>query len=126
MPSARLRLFLLSVGRFPALARWLKRYLVKVLINRKRKLAIEFERNISFGDDAISVHDSIHGPDGSRVVHLEHAEVFTTIHMGSSRYFINNELNQTEADGHRAIRAESIVAGVTLERVISIGSEGRA
>jgi hypothetical protein len=116
------RLFLLSVGRSPALARWLKGYLVKVLIHRKRKLDIEFERVISFGEDSISVHDRIKGPDGKRVSSLEHGEVFTTIHMGSSRYFINNELNETGAEGDRAIDTASIVDGVTLERVITIGS----
>ncbi len=120
------RLFLLSIGRFPALARWLKGYLVKVLIHRKRKLAIEFERVISFGEDSISVQDSIVGPDGGRVVSLEHAEVFTTIHMGSSRYFINNELNQSETAEDPAIRADEIVAGITRSRVLSIGAEKQA
>lgn len=117
------RMFMISIGRFPAFAQWLKRYLVKVLIYRKRVLEIGFERTISFDADSVTVRDKIAGPDGNRVDHLEWGEVFTTIHMGSSRYFISNELNETRAIRPQTITPDQITAGTTLQRVIQFDSE---
>ena len=115
---AAFRAFMLTVGRFPSLAQWLKSYLVKVLIYRKSALAIEFERTIAFEDDSITIRDRISGADGSRVAELRWGEIFTTIHMGSSRYFISNELNPTGLSPTEDPNPSEIPSGLTRERKI--------
>jgi hypothetical protein len=69
------------------------------------------------------VCDDISGPDGKRAASLRWGEVFTTIHMGSSRYFIANELNGAFMQNHEAppneIDSQQIVAGVKLRRVVT-------
>jgi hypothetical protein len=112
------RLFMISIGRIPVLARWIKRYLVKVLIYRKRSVAIEFHRTILFGDDTVSICDEISGADGRRLASLDWHEVFTTIHMGSSRYFINNELVLNTSRETETINPDMVVAGLTLQRSV--------
>jgi hypothetical protein len=117
-----LRLFTLSVGRLSWLGRWFKRYLVKVLIYRKRAVNIRFHRIIEFGETSVTVSDQISGPDGGRVEDLQWGERFTTIHMGSSRYFINNELVEPlveNAGVQHKLDPRLISAGVQLRRVVT-------
>ena len=111
---------MLSVGRFPAVARWLKSHLVKVLIYRKRALAIDFQRTITFDDKAITITDEISGPDGKRIDTLRWSELFTTIHMGSSRYFIKNELYKLPSMDSKTITGEQVCSGVTMKRVVPL------
>ena len=86
------RIFSLTTGQFSSIATWLKRLLVKVLIYRKNELDLELQRRIRIGDDGIEILDRIRGSHLCRLVSLQHKSVFTTIHMGSSRYFTPNEL----------------------------------
>lgn len=121
------RLFTLSLGRLPRLAMWLKRQLVKVLIYRKRALDIRLNRTIEFGETSVSVSDSIVGPDGASVAHLRWGALFTTIHMGSSRYFINNELSEmplSDEERQNEIDLNGIVSGITVRRGITFGERG--
>ena len=87
------RLFSLSAGRIASVGRWLKRQLVKVLVYRRRALAVSFRRSIDFQDDQITITDEFKGDDGLGLRYLRLGGEFTTIHMGSSRYFINNALD---------------------------------
>lgn len=86
------RIFSLTLGRFPTAAYWLKTTLVKALIYRSQAINVRLERQISFQDDGIEVLDYIQGNVGTEITHLVHSNLFTTIHMGSSRYFVPNEL----------------------------------
>ncbi len=101
------RVFSLSTGQFSAVSSWLKRLLVKVLIYRKNELQLELHRKIAIDDNGIDVFDRISGADLKSLKSLEHKSIFTTIHMGSSRYFIPNELEVPDViesmdleDGH--------------------------
>jgi hypothetical protein len=121
------RLFTASLGRLPQLAVWLKRQLVKVLIYRRRVLDLRLRRTIECDESSVSVSDEIIGSDGERVKHLRWGAFFTTIHMGSSRYFINNELVQSpvsESDAECRIDPGRIALGVTARRMISFSEEG--
>ncbi len=116
------RLFTLTVGRLTSLGAWLKRLLVKVLIYRKKTLKIRLRRVIEFDEMSVSVFDNISGQDGSHVESLNWGDIFTTIHMGSSRYFINNELIERSSpniEPTREINPQEIASGVTLQRAIS-------
>jgi hypothetical protein len=118
------RLFTLSLGRLAGLGRWLKRRLVKALIHDQRTALIRFKRVITFDDAGVSVCDKLSGPDvedGGRVESLRWSESFTTIHMGSSRYFINHELDEAEVvepDTRREIDPKRLAGGVTLRRTV--------
>ncbi len=87
------RVFSLSTGQFSTIATWLKRLLVKVLIYRKKELDLRLTRHIRIGQGGIEIVDKVHGPHLKRLVSLQHKSIFTTVHMGSSRYFIPNELD---------------------------------
>ncbi len=119
------RLFILSIGRIASLAKWLKQYLVKVLIYRKRELNLYFNRTIEFDDVCIKVSDNISGSDGRRVDKLYWGKVFSTIHMGSSRYFIKNELNEmimSKEDKANEIDPKQISSGIKLQRKVEFSN----
>jgi hypothetical protein len=112
------RIFTLTLGRLSGLGRWLKARLVKTLIYRRRSVPVRFKRRIDFGERRVSVRDELAGPGGADMTELRRESVFTTIHMGSSRYFIANELaDMRPAD---AIDPRAVVAGVTLARDITV------
>jgi hypothetical protein len=118
------RLFTLSLGRLPRLAVWLKAKLVKVLIYRRRAVDLRFVRTIELGESSVSVADEISGADGARVDQLRWGAFFTTIHMGSSRYFIANELQpEPHASEGAEIDRRSIVSGTTVRRTIRLDAE---
>ena len=101
MSSARFiafRVFTLTIGRWALVGRWLKLQLVRVLIYRRKKLPVEFRRTIEFADDRITITDDLSGDHEGRLNTLERRPLFTTIHMGSSRYFVPNDLEAMRPD----------------------------
>ncbi|HXG13390.1 MAG TPA: hypothetical protein VNK04_26770 [Gemmataceae bacterium] len=78
------RLFTLTLGRFPAVSRWVKDLLVAVLIRRKSRPAITHRRTLRAGPTSIVIEDVLTLPGG--VEWVEAVEQFTAIHMGSSMY----------------------------------------
>jgi hypothetical protein len=112
------RVFTLTAGRLPGLARWLKAKLVKTLIYRRRPIGIHFTRRIDFGEAEVQVRDRLSGPDGARLLELKRESRFTTIHMGSSRYFISNEL--TPVPSGEPVDTRAIVGGVDLDATVVI------
>ena len=93
-----------------------------MLIHGRKRLDIDFRRTIRFEDLGIHVGDEIRGDGGSLVETLHRGAVFTTIHMGSSQYFIPNELEESAGEDDR-IEPGAIAAGVTLDRKIVILQE---
>jgi hypothetical protein len=89
--------FSLTIGRVPAAARWIKALLVHVLVYRKRAAGLALVRRIELGEAEIRVVDRLMGR--ARLVELVRAARFATIHMGSSRYFIPNELRGARDEG---------------------------
>ncbi len=106
------RLFSLTFGRMKAAAYWLKSLLVKVLIYKKTEIDVSIAREIKLLDDGIEIHDKLQGsPDD--VVDLSPGDIFTTIHMGSSRYFVPNELVAPPSDDyHQPVPIAELRAGV--------------
>ncbi|MGE0126723.1 MAG: hypothetical protein AB7U82_01365 [Blastocatellales bacterium] len=122
------RLFTLSLGRLASIGRWLKRLLVKVLIHDQHAARLRFKRTIAFDETGVSICDELGGPDGHRVERLGWSESFTTIHMGSSRYFINNEIEETEVvepDASREVDPQKLAEGVMLRRAVRFPKSDR-
>jgi hypothetical protein len=114
------RVFTLTVGRWPAVGRWLKKLLVHVLIYRRRAIPVRLKRTIVFEDFAVRIRDRFEG-DPAGLASLERVDSFGTIHMGSARYFVPHELRLAgPGDGVvRTVPLEAIRGGVVLERVIA-------
>ncbi|MGE0622642.1 MAG: hypothetical protein AB7O54_08480 [Pseudomonadales bacterium] len=86
------RVFNLTFGRLKHISYWLKSLLVKFLIYRKSELDIRYERVLCWDEDQLVLSDNLTGSDLVRLTELRRGEQFTTIHMGSARYFVPNEL----------------------------------
>jgi hypothetical protein len=112
------RLFTLTLGRLPTVARWLKRRLAQALIHRRRPLAVRFERRIELGERSLRVRDRLTGPDGRRLRELRWEPFAATVHMGSARYFVAHELHRFPAG--ETVDARAVAAGLALERTAAI------
>jgi hypothetical protein len=110
------RLFMLTVGRCPPLARWIKNLLVKVLINKQQRIDLHLNRTVELEDDQVRITDELSGPAAGQLAELRWADSFTTIHMGSSRYFVPHELGGDWPAGE-AIDVAEVKNGLTLTRV---------
>ncbi len=78
------RLFTLTLGRVPAVSRWVKDLLVKVLIRRVTRPPIRHRRRIRLEGESLVIHDRMETPGQAR--ELTAREQFTALHMGSSLY----------------------------------------
>lgn len=77
------RLFTLTVGRMPALARWLKMLLVKVLIHARPNDGLMLDRTITIlPDGRVVIDDRLSGADAEPQPLARQVPY----HMGSSRY----------------------------------------
>lgn len=117
------RFFNLTFGRFQIISYWLKSLLVKVLIYKKTPLPINFERFIIINKEQIRVKDRLFGSPPKPIIKLSNPPVFTTIHMGSSRYFVPNEIEYCPESGSEMIdpsEFDKIEQGITIERTIQI------
>jgi len=85
------RIFSLTLGRISWFSYKLKTLLVKVLIYRKKELDLHFERTIFLKESSVEVEDKIYG-NALQTMKLFWGDVFATIHMGSSKYFVPSEL----------------------------------
>lgn len=89
------RLFTTTVGRIPGLAYAIKRLLVWVLVSRRKPVPLTLRREIEFQEDGIEIRDVITAESGAKIESLYAARKFTSIHMGSSRYYHRQELSMT-------------------------------
>jgi hypothetical protein len=114
------RAYSLTLGRFRRFGYWLKILLVRVLIHRRNEVDLQYSRRIDWETDGFIIEDRLQGSVGDRIDHLQREDLFTTIHMGSSRYFLPNEIEYSELsdkDGGRTVDAHLLNQGVTLRRV---------
>ena len=117
------RLFNLTAARVPGLALWIKSVLVKSLIYRRRSVDLSMDREIRFLPDSVEVRDTLKGGAGGEFEELRWEPLFTTIHMGSSRYFIPNELNELPVQASSSspeVNLAGLQAGLSIERKIQL------
>ena len=111
------RAFTLTLGRLERVALWLKALLVRVLIHRKREVDLSFSRRIELRDGGIVLTDRLSGAAAVDVAELRRGDFFSTIHMGSSRYFLPHELT---ASAGEAVDVGSLRGGAELRRTASL------
>ncbi len=124
------RLVNLTLGRVPTLARWVKDLLVKVLIVRRQALPLRLRRTFVLGDDGVEVHDRVWSTGHVPLEVLRRETTFSTVHMGSSRYFQTNEL-RLDAEQGAAQDAEigplaRLAEGIEVRRSIKLAEGGLA
>ncbi|MDY6989589.1 MAG: hypothetical protein SWQ30_16200 [Thermodesulfobacteriota bacterium] len=115
------RAFTLTFGRFRKFSYLLKTLLVKVLIHRRHELDLKYRRRISWQSDAFAIEDWLQGTIGDKIDHLRREDLFTTIHMGSSRYFLPNEIISpllSDEAVERNLDLSSLNQGVNLKRKV--------
>ena len=111
----------LTLGRLPRVAYWIKSLLVKVLIYRRRPIPLMLRRTIVLKDEGIEVRDHLRASRPIRIDVLRRVAVFSTVHMGSSRYFQPNELHLPPRDCSGqgdTVPVERLGEGVELRREI--------
>lgn len=100
------RIFTLTIGRFAGVARFLKMVLVKALVSRRKTLAIYLDREIEFLAKEVRIMDRINGESLDAIRQLCLGTKFSSIHMGSSRYFQFDELDSPCIDGDAVLVRE--------------------
>ena len=69
-------------------------------------------------DDGVEIEDEIRG--SAPVEQLERGDNFTTIHMGSSRYFVPHELSAPFSGTPESIAPAELPGGVTRTRRLTV------
>lgn len=87
------RIFTQTVGRQKEIGLKVKALLVKLLVSRRRTVALELERCVQFAPTAVTIEDRVHCTGGEKPRRLVLGSKFSTIHMGSARYFQMDELD---------------------------------
>ncbi|MFN4164149.1 MAG: hypothetical protein ACK4GK_06215 [Ferrovibrio sp.] len=96
------RLFSLTVGRHKAVALKLKAILVKALVSRRRQYPATLDRGVVFRADSVTIEDRIDASGSAAAIKLHVGSKFSTIHMGSARYYQPDELEAIRIDGETA------------------------
>ncbi|MEQ9495599.1 MAG: hypothetical protein RIT81_02045 [Deltaproteobacteria bacterium] len=120
------RAFNMTAGQVPQLAFWMKNVLVKALIYKKKELDLFFVRKVTLDETSIVVRDVLSG-DASNLAELRWEPQFTTIHMGSSRYYVPNELEVARGPAARlqstSVQLDRIADGLQIERRVSFDED---
>ena len=90
---AGFRLFTTTLGRIQAVAYWIKSLLVWVLVRRKQSIPMCLTRLVQFEDKSINIIDHIELTGNIKVKVMKLGNKFSSIHMGSSRYYQEQELD---------------------------------
>ena len=70
-----------------------------------------------FNDEGIHIEDRLRSSLRERIEQLNKVDLFTTIHMGSSKYFVPSEL-EINGDGTVTVDIDQLEQCMTLNRVV--------
>ena len=88
-----LRVFSLTIFRSTILREWFKKYLVNMLITKRKFWSVENKRSIQLGAD-LKIDDEINKNHGYKI--LNNASIFVPIHMASQGYWqVQDEGDET-------------------------------
>ena len=108
-----LRLLNLTAFRSVWLGAWLRRQIIGRLITGAEPAPLTLEREIELGESGLTVRDRLRSEGPSRVESLSTPALYTSIHMGSARYFHGDELVESprvfdEGAALRALRSRGV------------------
>lgn len=87
------RCFTMTLGRNKRVALYVKNTLVKVLISKRKTVNILLERKVDFAENSVTIEDRVEKGGKEKFGKLRLDAKFSTIHMGSSRYYQPDELS---------------------------------
>ncbi len=87
------RVFMLTFGRQNQIALMVKNILVKFLVVGNKNFDATLNRKILFSSDCVTIEDELNFGKNSNMGDAIVEAKFSSIHMGSSRYFQKDELN---------------------------------
>ena len=98
-----LRIFSLTVGRNNKIGNWAKNLLASRLIKYKKVVPLKIIRSIQLYEDKLLIKDYLKIDGKLKIKELRRKSKFSTIFMGSTRYFNPQELYQQEEqiDNHQ-------------------------
>ena len=88
-----LRLLALTSLLHASFAIFTKRVLVNVLVSRRKRYKVFSIRNLKFSSNSVQITDHVKINKGFRLSNVYYGGRFSTIHMGSARYFEWQELS---------------------------------
>ena len=105
------RLFNITFGKNKQLAKFIKKIIVKTLVSQRKVTDNFLTRKITFSDDQVKVEDFISLKNKQIENNLISDAKFSTIHMGSSRYFSMDEiyLKKLNSKNQKEFYLESIL-----------------
>lgn len=86
------RIFNLTIGKCKPVNQWVRYNLItKIFIHRKIRYPVSVKRTFEFKKESILIIDEFSGLEQRKVESLRSSDIFTTIYMGSAKYFRNSE-----------------------------------
>ncbi|HHT9106579.1 MAG TPA: hypothetical protein ACFYD7_12025 [Candidatus Wujingus californicus] len=113
------RLFNLTFGRIHWLNNWIRRSVITgIFIHRKVKSNFCLVRNMIFSKDEIEVKDSFHGLKLKHFKSIRASDIFTTIYMGSSKYYRHAEKLEdklSKVDLFRYLKEDKLIVSYKID-----------
>jgi hypothetical protein len=85
------RMFMLTIGRNVAANNWAKRHIIGLFIHRRKRSPMRVVREFTFTAESLTIRDEMTGLGAVPTARLRAADIFTTIYMGSSKYYRHME-----------------------------------
>ena len=86
------RIFCLTIGKNIKLNNWVKRYIIiGLLIHRRKTSKFSAIRQFVFNAEGLTMYDELSANIQNKGMFLQTADIFTTLYMGSSKYYRHSE-----------------------------------
>lgn len=115
-----LRALNLTVMRSIALGNFVKKLLVRLLIDPEQSVSMRLRRTVSMDQDTVTIDDEITKSGPASVTRMETGQPFVSIHMASARYFGGRYRRQLPV----AVPVDEINAGGVARIRRTIAAEG--
>jgi hypothetical protein len=116
------RIFVLTLGRNLAINNWVKRNIITGLVIHRRKPSnVRMRRQFTFTPESVEIRDELAGLERVRPRRLRAADIFTTIYMGSSKYYRSMEALPDDLSRRNLLSLVRAAGGALLYRLDATG-----
>lgn len=94
--------FMITLGRQKNLARFVKNHLANTLVKKRKTVGATLQRKVIFGPSSVTIEDEITLGGSMKKAIFSLGSKFSTVHMGSARYYQPDELETPilASEGH--------------------------
>ena len=118
------RIFLKVFAPWGRFMDWFGRSVIKRMIVDKRLLPLHFERTIAIKGDEVVIRDQLCNTGSTPVIRLGKAPGATSIHVASSRYWQEQDMQVNGAWEATEQQLQALNSGLSLSMVTRIGKAG--